>query len=65
MNKSDLSKEVFFDAFGSTRLITLNREKALNALNLNMVERMLISLQVRYLSYDDSYRFLSSLTSCS
>lgn len=38
--------EVLFDASGSARVITLNRPKALNALNLNMVERLLASMKV-------------------
>lgn len=43
---SKAADEVLFDAVGSARIVTLNRPKALNALNLNMVERMLSSMKV-------------------
>lgn len=41
-----MNEEVLFDAIGSARMITLNRTKALNALNLNMAEKIISSMQV-------------------
>lgn len=43
---SNDADEVLFEAVGSARIITLNRVKALNALNLNMVEKMIPAMQV-------------------
>jgi len=41
-----MDEEVLFDAVGSARIISLNRVKALNSLNLNMVEKIMSSMQV-------------------
>jgi len=44
-NVSNAKDEVLLDAVGSARIMTLNRPKALNALNLNMVEMMIPAMQ--------------------
>lgn len=46
-NVSNAKDEVLLDAVGSARIMTLNRPKALNALNLNMVEMMIPAMQVK------------------
>jgi len=43
---NNMDEEVLFDAVGSARIISLNRVKALNSLNLNMVEKIMSSMQV-------------------
>ncbi|KAF6020123.1 HIBCH [Bugula neritina] len=42
---NNMDEEVLFDAVGSARIISLNRVKALNSLNLNMVEKIMSSMQ--------------------